>query len=147
MQPIKLLTLANRIATTERGWTDNVTCHQWFTKTFIPQATAHRENPEEPIILVWDNHASHRTPEILRAAIEHNITFHLLPPHTTHQLQPLDVGVFGPLQRVWQKRCDDIINETNTEVPKSQFVKEYMDVCNRVYTPELIKSAWKKAGI
>ena len=141
------MTSINRIATTAKGWTDNITCYEWFTKTFIPQATARREDPEEPIVLVWDGHASHKTPEILRAAIEHNIAFHFLPPHTTHRLQPLDVGIFGPLQRKWQERCDDIISETNMEVPRSRFVKEYMDVRNKVFTPDLIQSAWKKAGM
>lgn len=137
----------NRIATTAKGWTDNVTCYEWFTKTFIPQATARRDNPKEPIVLVLDGHASHKTPEMFRAAIDHNIEFHFLPPHTTHQLQPLDVGIFGPLQRKWQDRCDEVISETNAEIPRSQFVKEYMDVRNEVFTEELIKSAWKKAGI
>ena len=84
---------------------------------------------------------------MLRAAVEYNIEFHFLPPHTTHQLQPLDVGVFGPLQRKWQARCDEIISETNTEVPRSQFVKEYMGVRGEVFTAELIQKAWKKAGI
>ena len=140
------MTLINRIATTAKGWTDNVTCYEWFTKTFIPQAAARRENPEETIILVLDGHASHKTPEMFRAALENNIEFHFLPPHTTHQLQPLDVGVFGSLQRKWQERCDEIISKTNMEVPRSQFVKEYMGIRNKVFTPELIQSAWKKAG-
>lgn len=141
-----MMTLINRIATTEKGWTDDITCCEWFRKTFIPQATARRENPEETIVLLLDNHASHKTPEMLRLAIEHNIEFVYLPPHTTHQLQPLDVGVFGPLQRKWQERCDDIITETNTEVPRSRFVAEYMNVRNGVFTKELIQNAWKKAG-
>jgi hypothetical protein len=136
----------NRIATTAKGWTDNVTCLEWFRKTFIPQATARRESPEETIILVMDGHESHKTPEMKRLALEHNIEF-FLPPHTTHRLQPLDVGVFGPLQRKWQERCDEVIGETNGEIPRSHFVKEYMDVRNKVFTKELIQSAWKKAGI
>jgi len=94
-----------------------------------------------------DGHESHKTPEMRRLAIEHNIEFYFLPPHTTHRLQPLDVGIFGPLQRKWQERCDEIIGETNGEVPRSEFVKEYMDVRNGVFTKELIQSAWKKAGM
>lgn len=144
---LRKLMLIDRIATTEKGWTDDTTCYEWFTKTFIPQVTARRENPEEAVVLILDNHASHRTPEMLRAAVANNITFHYLPPHTTHKLQPLDVGVFGPLQRKWQQRCDEIINETNSEVPRSQFVKEYMNVRNRVFTTELVQSAWRTAGI
>ena len=143
----KLITLVNRIATTAKGWTDSTTSYEWFTKTFIPQATARRENPEEPIVLVLDGHASHKTPEMLRAALEHNIEFHFLPPHTTHRLQPLDVGIFGPLQGKWQERCDEVISETSAEIPRSQFIKEYMGVRNEVFTEELIKSAWKKAGM
>ena len=111
------------------------------------RSTARRANPEEPIVLILDGHASHKTPEMLRAAVENNIELYFLPPHTTHQLQPLDVGIFGPLQRKWQARCDDIISETNTDVPRSQFIKEYMGVCDEVFTAELIKSAWKKSGM
>ena len=140
------MTLINGIATMAKGWTDNVTCYEWFTKTFILQATAHHENPDKTIILVLDGYASHKTPEMFRATLENNIEFHFLPPHTTHQLQPLDVGVFGSLQRKWQERCNEIISETNMEVPRSQFVKEYMGIRNKVFTPELIQLAWKKAG-
>ena len=28
-----------------------------------------------------------------------------LLPHTTHECQPLDVGLFGPLKRHWQQEC------------------------------------------
>jgi hypothetical protein len=30
----------------------------------------------------------------------------ILPPHTTHRLQPLDVGLFGPLVKAYIKRLD-----------------------------------------
>ena len=141
------MTLINRIATTAKGWTDNDTCLEWFRRTFIPQASMRRENPEETVILAMDGHESHKTPGMQRLALEHNIEFFFLPPHTTHRLQPLDVGVFGPLQRRWQQRCDEIIGETNGEVPRSQFVKEYMGVRNEIFTEELIQSAWKNAGM
>ena len=93
----KSITSVDRIVTTAKGWTDSVTCYKWFTKTFVPQATACCENPADLIVLVLDGHASHRTSEMFRAAVQHNIGLHFLPPHTTHQLQALDVGVFGPL--------------------------------------------------
>lgn len=94
-----------------------------------------------------DGHESHKTPEMHRLALEHNIEFFFLPPHTTHRVQPLDVGVFGPLQRRWQEWCDEIISETNGEIPRSEFVKEYINIRNKIFTKELIQSAWKKAGM
>jgi hypothetical protein len=33
------------------------------------------------------------------------------------------------------------------EVPRSDFIKEYIGIRNKVFTPDLIQSAWKKAGI
>ena len=29
-----------------------------------------------------------------------------LPPHSTHLLQPLDVGLFGPLQHAYPEEID-----------------------------------------
>jgi hypothetical protein len=30
----------------------------------------------------------------------------ILPPYTTHRLQPLDVGLFSPLAKAYSKRLD-----------------------------------------
>ena len=69
------------------------------------------------------------------------------PPHTTHHLQPLDVGIFGPLQHAWQKQCLEVLDETGQGVSCQQLVKEYMKARNKSITENLILSAWKKTGI
>jgi hypothetical protein len=94
-----------------------------------------------------DGHESHKSDEMLRLAAKHNISLYILPPHTTHRLQPLDVGIFGPLQRRWQERCDEVISDTGNEINKSEFIREYMGVRDKVFTRELIQSAWKTSGI
>ncbi|KIJ57062.1 hypothetical protein M422DRAFT_98915, partial [Sphaerobolus stellatus SS14] len=53
-----------------------------------------------------DGHGSHETNAICLIAIQSHIKMISLPPHTTHKLQPLDVGVFAPLQREWGKHCN-----------------------------------------
>ena len=130
-----------------KGWTDGPTCHKWFEETFIPQATACQDNPNDPIVLMVDGHKSHKSNEILALAAKHNISLYILPPHTTHHLQPLNVGVFSPLQHHWQERCDEVINNTGNEITKPEFIREYMGVCDRVFTRGLIQSAWKSSGI
>jgi hypothetical protein len=45
-------------------------------------------------MLIFDGHGSHLTPEFLDFCWQHHIRPFQLPPHTTHLLQPLDVGVF-----------------------------------------------------
>ena len=38
-------------------------------------------------------------------AKEHGVIMLCLPPHTTHESQPLDCGVFGPLKTQWSHVC------------------------------------------
>lgn len=111
----------------ENGWIDDFLCTQWFEKSFIPQATAQNES-RKPILLIYDGHESHESLHLINLACEHNIILFCLLPHTTHKLQPLNVGVFGPFQWAWGVQCDEIVEETGAEMPQEEFVKEYMDV-------------------
>lgn len=49
-------------------------------------------------LLIVDGHESHMTPEFLGHAWNHQISVYMLPAHTTHWTQPLDIGLLGPLQ-------------------------------------------------
>jgi hypothetical protein len=135
-----------RIATTNNGWTSEDTCRQWFVRNFIPQAQAHSD-PSKPIVLLFDGHGSHLTLEMIEIAMENNIHLFCLPPHTTHRLQPCDVGAFGPLKRAWQKRCDDIITETGFSLRAKDVVREYMTARSEALKPEIITKAWEHSGI
>lgn len=54
-----------------------------------------------------DGHASHtKSLPVLEFAREHGIIMLSLPPHTTHRLQPLDVGFFKPLQTYYDRYID-----------------------------------------
>lgn len=130
------------------GWTDDFLCYEWFKKTFIPGARARTETLGEPILLLFDGHGSHIADDLLTLAFE-NKDIHLicLPPHTTHKLQPLDVGIFGPLQTAWGKRCREVIKETGQGIPRSDIVKEYMSVRSQTFTSELIQKAFERCGL
>ncbi len=127
------------------GWTDDFLGTDWFKLSFLPQSTA-RNTSGKPILLVYDGHGSHETTPIIRMALERNTILLCLPPHTTHKLQPLDVGVFGPAQRLWTERCDDIVIELQTEMRKEDFVKEYMAVREKSFKESTIRSAWRASG-
>jgi hypothetical protein len=101
----------------------------------------------KPILLILDSHGSHETSRILQLAELHNIIILCLPPHTTHKLQPLDVGVFGPLQRAWLERCDCIVKLTGSEMHREDFINKYMQVRQTLIRPSTIISSFKKSGI
>lgn len=50
---------------------------------------------DNPILLLCDNHESHVSLEAINYAKENGIIYLSFPPHTSHRLQPLDVGVFA----------------------------------------------------
>lgn len=98
-------------------------------------------------MLIYDGHRSHETIELREAADRAKIHLFCIPPHTSHRLQPLDVGVFGHLQRAWQKRCLRVLEETGESITRRNVVKEYMAARTDSITEELVVSAWRKSGI
>ena len=115
------------IGVSENGWTDDFLCEEWFCTVFIPQSKACNASGA-PILLILDGHGSHITKAIRQLTIDNNIEIFCLPAHTTHQTQPLDVGIFGPLQLHWMRQCDEVLDETGEEILIVDFVNEYMAV-------------------
>ena len=60
------------VKVTESGWTDDNTAVEWFCEVFIPHATARNQSGKQ-ILLMFDGHHSHDTPEMLSAAFDHGI--------------------------------------------------------------------------
>ena len=54
-------------------------------------------------MLLFDGHGSHLSQEFLDFCWKYHIRPFLLPAHTTHLLQPLDVGVFQSLKHNFKK--------------------------------------------
>ncbi|KIJ47649.1 hypothetical protein M422DRAFT_135040, partial [Sphaerobolus stellatus SS14] len=134
-----------RVTETENGWTNDMICHQWFGKVFLPFAKSHGD-PTKPILLIIDGHGSHETTEMLDKAFEQNTILAELPPHTTHRLQPLDVGIFGPLQRSWIKHCEDM-GVKRQEITRETLIPEYMKIRAKSITIASVHNAFKKSGI
>ncbi|KAK3789529.1 hypothetical protein RRG08_004599 [Elysia crispata] len=70
---------------------------QWFTKVFIKNCGKAR-----PQLLILDSHHSHEVLEMLELAEKERIHILVLPPQTTHMLQPLDRVVFKPMKTAYE---------------------------------------------
>ena len=74
---------------------------------FDAQTQADATN-EEWRMLLLDNYDSHLTWQFVFYSLERKIILITLPPHSTHNLQPLDVGLFSPLQHYYGTEVDDV---------------------------------------
>ena len=70
----------------DSGWMNTKIYLEWFWH-FIK-----RIPPAQPVLLIQDVHSSHISIELIKLARENPIHLLWLPAHTTHTLQPLDVG-------------------------------------------------------
>ena len=103
----------------------------------------------KPIVLMYDSdgHGSHVMLEMIDKALQHNIILFHLPPHTTHHLQPCDVGAFRPLRHAWNKWCNHIFQTTGVPLTAKDFIREYMLAWKESFKVDTIKKAWEKSGI
>ena len=89
------------------GWVDSELFKGWLSEHFIAHAVGAR-----PLLLLLDGHSSHYQPELISYAREFGIITFCLPPHTTHESQPLDASVFKSLKQNWQNACHNFIQST-----------------------------------
>jgi DDE superfamily endonuclease/Tc5 transposase DNA-binding domain len=90
------------IGCNSKGWTSNIHGMQWLRQCFEP-ATRDKAGGEYRL-LICDGHDSHITGEWVAHCMDNNIILAILPPHSSHLTQPLDVGVFGSLRNIWQRK-------------------------------------------
>lgn len=57
-----------------------------------------KSSDQNPTLLLLDNVESHFSTKTLNLAKENGVVVFTFPPHCTHRLQPLDVGLFGPFK-------------------------------------------------
>ena len=111
---------------------------QHFLK-FVPAA--------RPIMLIMDSHCSHVSPEVLKFGQENDIVFVTFPSHTTHLLQPLDVGVFGPMKQSWRSKVLAHLRVKGSKPTRKDFVPIFIDVHRDAVTPNNIVKAFARTGI
>ncbi len=79
----------------ENGYMANDIWLEWC-KNFVKET---KPTAAKPVLLIADQHDSRCYLPAIEYLANHHVALLCLPPHTTHRLQPLDVGFFGPFKR------------------------------------------------
>ena len=98
--------------TSDNGWINSELYLEWlkFFSNNIP--------PARPILLIQDGHASHMSIEAIKYSKDNGIYILCLPSHTTHILQPLDIGVFKSFMTNFSKACTNYRISLNKCLPQ-----------------------------
>lgn len=112
------------------GWINEELFLQWLI-FFVGQV---RPTAEKKALLLLDNHESHKHYPALEYATQNNVIILSLPPHTSNQLQPLDVAVYGPLKVFFEQE----INRFQKTHP-GRIINQY-DVA-KLFRPAYLKCA------
>ena len=134
-------------AVSDNGWSNNAIGLSWLKQVFQRYTKPARTNTKR--LLIIDGHSSHVNMEFINYADCHNIIILILPPHTTHQLQPLDVGMFQPLFIAYLQELDKLMSKSCSLVSmsKSQFYPMFKSAWDKSFTETAIKHAFEKPEI
>jgi hypothetical protein len=129
------------------GWSNNIIGLMWLQKVFERYTKPKRENQKR--LLIVDGHSSHVNMAFIEWADLHGIILLILPPHTTHRLQPLDVGLFQPLSTNYSLELDQLMNNGagHVSMSKSFFFSMFKRAWDKAFTEDNIKTAFRRSGI
>ncbi|KAF4417492.1 hypothetical protein FACUT_12155 [Fusarium acutatum] len=132
------------IATTKNGWTDNETGLEWL-KHFNRCTTNRSTGPYR--LLILDGHESHQSADFQIYCEENNIITLCMPPHSSHLLQPLDVGCFGLLKKAYGREIEQLIRRSITHISKTEFFPAFYAAFQLTMTESNIKGGFRGAGL
>ena len=98
-------------------------------------------------LLVLDGHESHHSDEFEEYCKEHNIITLCMPAHSSHILQPLDVGCFGPLKKAYGQQIEDMMQAYITHITKDDFFPAFHAAFNIAMTESNIQGGFRGAGL
>jgi len=117
---------------TPKGWINTESFRFLVKNIFIKNIP-----PVRPILLLFDSHGSHIDFQTSKICKENEIELLCLPPHTSHLIQPLDVGVFGPMKQAYRRECDLFFSLNSTSLfnagtkQAKQSINLPLDVCSK----------------
>jgi hypothetical protein len=135
------------VSSSPSGWTNNEVALAWLQQVFdrFTKAKARRKYR----LLILDGHGSHVTMDFINYCDQNKILLAVLPPHSTHTLQPLDVVMFKPLSTAYSKQLTTHLHNSQglSPIKKSDFFHLFWKAWTSTFTQELILRSFETTGI
>ena len=128
----------------DNGWTSNDLAVQWLREIFEPQTRIKANGGRR--LIICDGHGSHISAKFVAHCMHYKIEVVLLPPHSSHLLQPLDVAVFGPLKTQLCNEQRRYVRAGVARLQKWEWADCYLKARQKAITDHNIKSGWRASG-
>ena len=70
-----------------------------------------------------------------------------MPPHSSHLLQPLDIGCFAVLKKAYGREIEHLIRRSITYISKTEFFPAFYAAFQSAMTEQNIKGGFRGAGL
>ncbi|CAF1282496.1 unnamed protein product [Didymodactylos carnosus] len=108
---------------------------------------AQTQHLPRPLLLVLDGLGAHVNVTCIELAIVNNIILLVLPPHTTHGLQPLDLVILGVVKSYWYKVMSSYKKQGYNAIRKPDFLGLINHVYEQICTKRQVVSSFARSGI
>ena len=130
----------------DNGWSHTPIFTKYLKKHFLKNIPTPTE--EDPVLIIYDGHKSHVSFDLIEWARERHIILFVLPAHTSHFTQPLDVSCFRPLESIFSKKKHHLMKGHRGGALTHQ---EVCKLASHSYTealkPANLQSGFRAAGI
>jgi hypothetical protein len=133
------------IGVSENGWTDNELGLTWLKEVFEKHTVYRTKGVYR--LLILDGHSSHVTPEFDLFCKEHLIITLCMPPHSSHLLQPLDVGCFAVLKQSYGRQIEGYMRNGVNHIDKPDFLRAFYTARTEAMTLANIQSSFAATGL
>ncbi|EER28513.1 mariner-Tc1 transposon family protein [Coccidioides posadasii C735 delta SOWgp] len=134
-------------AASVNGWSNDEYGLEWLQRVFNPHTKAKAGRARR--LLLLDGHSSHINMKFIEYANRERILLLILPPHSTHRLQPLDVGVFGPLGKAYSSELESLLHRGlgYIRMTKRDFWRLFNAAWKKALMGDNIRAGFAKTGI
>lgn len=124
-----------RIGVSDNSWTINEIGLAWL-KHFIEQIEGRRMGSY--MLLIIDGHKSYKSLAFQDLYKESKVITVYMPPYSSHILQPLDVGCFLPLKRIYGKEIRVLATNHVNRINKKAFIASFVKVFEPAFSKKNI---------
>ena len=126
------------------GWIDKNLFIEWMHH-IIKHV---KPTPDDIHLIVMDGHNSHKSLELIDLARANGVEILILPPHTTHRLQPLDAVFFKPLTDNYNIAADHwMVSNAGKRISFYEIASLFCTAYQKTATIAKASSAFRCTGI